>query len=622
VSTRLRGAPSARPFKWGGQDAARANGFEQAGPNEARPMASGHGLRRHGALLAVLCTAFAAVGVKLMDVQVVSAAKYAAYDTAQLNHLVSVPASRGEIFDRDGNLLAVSIPQSTVYADPLLVKDPELEAAELAPILGISENLLQADLSERAGFVYLAREIPNRVAAKVRALGLPGIGFLQEPKRFYPNGALAEPVLGVVGVDGTGLAGLEKEYERLLMGTPGEMFEELAPSGSRIPGSSQLVRPAHPGTGLVISLDLSIQYEAEAALAQEIESSGAKSGMAVVLDSHTGDVLAMANLQASSKPGSPPVEASYNLATDQVFEPGSVMKITTFAGALNEGLITPSTPITVPPGLPVGGYTFQDAEPHGTEVLSATQVLAQSSNIGTIEIAQRLGAAKVDSYMRSFGFGEPTGLDFPGSSSGILIPLQDWNGSTIGSDPIGQDAAVSAVQIADAYNVIANDGVFVPPRFLEATVSADGRHHPVPPAPPHRVIPQTVAAELRSMLEQVVIDGTGTEAVVPGYPVAGKTGTAQIPNPNGPGYLPGDYMATFVGFVPAQNPALTIEVSLESPRTSIYGGSVAAPVFAQIARYSLQLLGIPPPAGSPSTTSATPASPPTTVPLSSDVTGG
>ncbi|HUY86294.1 MAG TPA: penicillin-binding transpeptidase domain-containing protein, partial [Acidimicrobiales bacterium] len=284
----------------------------------------------------------------------------------------------------------------------------------------------------------------------------------------------------------------------------------------------------------------------------------------------------------------------------------------------------------------VAGTYFHDAETHGTETMSAAEVLAQSSNIGTIEIAEKLGKDRVDQYMRSFGFGEPTGIGFPGASSGILVPVDRWSGTTIGSDPIGQDAAVTALQIADAYNVIANDGVFVPPRLVDATIGKDGKHSPVATPPAHRTLTPQISAELRGMLEQVVAAGTGTEAVVPGYTVAGKTGTAQIPNPNASGYLPGQFMATFAGFVPAQNPALTIVVSFQSPQTSIYGGSVAAPVFAQIARYSLQLLNIPPPAdegggtlsmsatGSTPTTSSNLSAPvtPTTVPLSSDVTGG
>ncbi len=581
-------------------------------------------------LLVVFFLLFLLIGARLINVQITSSAKYAAYDNSQLEHLVTIAAPRGEIFDRNGNLLATSIPETTVYADPHQISDPAGEATQLAPVLGVPEAQLERELRENVGFVYLAREIGNHAGDAAKALHLAGIGFLTEPKRFDPNGALALPLLGLVGVDGTGLSGLEAQLQGELAGRAGQMFEEEGPGGSQIPGSTQLVRAARPGTGVLLTLDTSIQYEAEAALASEIQISGAKAGTVVVLDSHSGGILAMANLEAGTAPAATPREAGYNLATDAVFEPGSVMKVTTFAGALNEGIIDPTTMFTVPPQLEVGGYAFHDAESHGTETLSATEILAQSSNIGTIEIAQKLGAARVDRYMRLFGFGEPSGLAFPGESNGILIPLSQWDGSTIGSDPIGQDAAVTPLQIADAYNVIANGGVFVPPRLVEATMNSKGDRVAVAPAPTHRVLSSAIAGELRGMLEQVVSAGTGAEAVVPGYTVAGKTGTAQIPNPKGPGYLAGQFMATFVGFVPAQAPALTIVVSLQDPKTSIYGGSVAAPVFAQIARYSLRVLAIPPPAdvNGGTVTLQAPAAPPatgsssTTVPLSSDVTGG
>ena len=550
--------------------------------------------KRLKVLLIVVIGLLGLIVLRLVDLQVISSAKYSAYDRSQLAHVVPIIASRGDIVDRNGNLLAMSIPQSTIYADPKLIHDPQKVSNELASILSLPSTTILQELTVNSQFSYIDREIPNSLAKKVQALNIPGVGFLSEPKRFNPNGALAMPLLGNVGVDGTGISGLEKEFQSELAGQNGSMFTDEAPGGSQIPGSTQILQSAKPGEGLVLSLDTSIQYEVEQALASEIVQTKAKSAIAVVLDSRTGDILAMSSLERSPASTGAPTEATYNRATDMVYEPGSVMKITTFSGALTNGIISPTTKFVVPPLLNVGGTDFQDAEAHGTESLTATQIIAQSSNIGTIEIAEKLGAVNVDKYMRLFGFGANTGLGFPGASNGLLIPLSQWTGSTIGSDPIGQAASVTALQLADAMNVIANEGVFVPPKIVDATIGPDGRRTAVKSPSPHRIIPSWVGADMVSMLEQVVQNGTGTEAIVPGYSVAGKTGTAQIPNPKADGYLPGEFMATFAGFVPAQNPALTIVVSLQDPQSSVYGGSVAAPVFAQIARYALEVLGVPP----------------------------
>ncbi len=551
-------------------------------------------IKRYRVFLLVLLILFGTIALRLVNLQVISAAKYSAYDASQLEHIVPIVASRGDIEDRNGNILAVSIPQATIYSDPKLIHDPARVAQELSRVLPLSESTIYKEITVNSEFSYVDREIPNSLARKVKLMNIAGIGFLSEPKRFNPNGGLAMPLLGSVGVDGNGISGLEYEFQKQLAGSNGSMFTDEAPGGSQIPGSTQILKAAAAGQGLVLSLDASIQYEVEQAIASEIVQSKAKSGFAVVLDSHTGEILAMASLQQGPTPTSPPVEASYNLATDFTYEPGSVMKITTFSGALTQGIITPTTPFTIPPLLDVAGTYFQDAESHGTETLNATQIIAQSSNIGTIEIAEKLGGRNVDRYMRLFGFGSVSGLGFPGESSGILTPFSQWSGTTIGSAPIGQATGVTAIQLADAMNVIANGGVFVPPRILDATIGANGKKQLVPFAKSRRIISPYVDSEMKAMLEQVVAVGTGTQAVVPGYQVAGKTGTAQIPNPKADGYLPGEFMATFSGFVPAQNPALTIVVSFREPQTSVYGGSIAAPVFAQIARYSLELLGIPP----------------------------
>jgi cell division protein FtsI (penicillin-binding protein 3) len=309
------------------------------------------------------------------------------------------------------------------------------------------------------------------------------------------------------------------------------------------------------------------------------------------MDSHTGDILAMANLVAGS--GGKVVEAEQNLALSQVYEPGSVFKVVTFSAALADGTISPSTVLTVPNFLNIDGWVFHDAESHATEQLSASQILAQSSNIGTIEIAEALGKEQLAAQIAALGFGEPTGLGFPGESVGLVKqdPSQ-WAGSDIGSTPIGQDDAVTAQQVLDMINTVATGGTFVAPRLVRATVSSDGSVTATPAASTHRVISPQVSTELTQMMEQVVQDGTAVSAGVPGYTVAGKTGTAQVPDPVHGGYISGAYMATFAGFAPAENPVLSAIVVLSQP-TPIFGGVVAAPVFSQVMQYALHRYGVP-----------------------------
>jgi cell division protein FtsI (penicillin-binding protein 3) len=310
------------------------------------------------------------------------------------------------------------------------------------------------------------------------------------------------------------------------------------------------------------------------------------------MDTHTGDILAMANLVADPATGKV-VEASQNLALTQVYEPGSVFKVVTFSAALTDGIIAPSTVLTVPSSLTIDGWVFHDAENHPTENLSATQILAQSSNIGTIEVAQALGENRLAAQIGALGFGRPTGLGFPGESAGLVkgAPSQ-WSPSDIGSTPIGQDDAVTAQQVLDMINTVATGGIFVPPSLVRATVSSDGSVTATRSAATQRVLSPQVSTELTAMMEQVVQDGTAVSAGVPGYTVAGKTGTAQIPDPVHGGYIPGAYMATFAGFAPAQNPALSAIVVLAQP-TPIFGGVVAAPVFSQVMQYALHRYGVP-----------------------------
>jgi cell division protein FtsI (penicillin-binding protein 3) len=391
-----------------------------------------------------------------------------------------------------------------------------------------------------------------------------------------------------------------------------------------------------PGTGVELTIDEPLQYVTEQSLGAEILASHAKSGIAIVMNTHTGQILSMANLVSktvqpptpktatppttapapagataapttttTAPPPPPPVttviQAPQNLALTQVYEPGSVFKLVTFSAALQDGIISPDEVFTVPNTLTIDGWVFHDAESHPTELLNATQILAQSSNIGTIEIAQQLGEGRLAAQIATLGFGRTTGLGFPAESAGLVKSNPStWHVSDIGSTPIGQDDAVTAQQVLDMVNTVGTGGVFVPPQLVQATVAPDGAVTKARAQATHRALTQEVASELTTMMEQVVQDGTAVTAGVPGYTVAGKTGTAQIPDPVHGGYIPGAYEATFAGFAPAENPALSAIVVLERPNP-IYGGIVAAPVFSQIMRYALHRYGIPTSPGGGST---------------------
>jgi cell division protein FtsI (penicillin-binding protein 3) len=583
----------------------------------------------------LLLVIFVAMVLRLVVVQEFSHQHYASLSSAELTQTVAVPALRGGIYDRNGEVLAESVTKQTVVADPFLIKDPATLAGKLAPVLGIPESQLRAEVTQHSGFVYLAHRVSDAVAAKVTALNLTGINLVAEPQRVQPSGQLAQPVVGTVGGDGSGLSGLEYQYQSLLAGKAGTKNLMESPNGVALPGSSGTSSTsAKAGTGIELTIDESVQYVAEQALGAEVLASHAVGGTAIVMDVKTGDVIAMANLSATTpasgssaqtvavtNPSATPStsgptltaqantlpagvsEAPSNTALTQVYEPGSVFKLVTFSSALQNKVISPSQTFSVPNSLSIGTYTFHDAEAHGTQTMTATDILDQSSNIGTIQIAGELGENRLLSQISNLGFGKPTGLNFPGESQGLIPGASAWTGSSIGSTPIGQNDAVTAQQLLDAYNAVANGGVLVQPRLVRGTISSGGTVSPAAASTSRRVIDPATTAELTTMLEGVVTNGTGTAAAIDGYTVAGKTGTAQIPDPSHLGYIPGAFYGSFVGFAPAQNPVLSAVVVLDRP-TPIYGGAVAAPVFSTIMEYALQHYGIPTNAAATTSTSS------------------
>jgi cell division protein FtsI (penicillin-binding protein 3) len=590
--------------------------------------------RRLAVSMALMTLALGAIVARLLFVQGINAATYQADARSEYVHAISFLGERGAILDRNGDELAMSVPMTTVYADPYQVTNPAQEAQVLAGPLGLPEATVQSELSEASGFVYLARTVPNGTAAKVEKLidaGLPGIYTMQQPKRFYPAGQLGVPLIGTVGIDGQGLSGLEYKYNGLLEGKLGKLVEDVDPAGGQIPGGLQQYQAPVRGDDLVLSIDEPLQYETEEALARAIVAAQAQSGMALIMDSRTGDLLSVAQLtmptpsepvtmhEAPALPiwfvppdsttpstatgyinggsglatvaSAQPVEAPSASAFTTVYEPGSVEKLVTVSAALSTGAIQPNDYFSIPDTYDVAGSLFSDAWPHPTLDWSVANIIAHSSDIGTIEIAQRLGMPRLVQYIRDFGIGEMTDVQFPGESAGLVPTPSQWSGTTIATVPIGQGLAITAVQMLAAYNTIANGGTYVEPRLVNGYVDASGQEHLFPTSAPRQVVSTTVASEMTSMLEGVVKVGTGTAANLEPYTVAGKTGTALVPLPTG-GYSSDDFVSSFAGFVPAEDPAITAMVVVVG--THQYGAQASAPVFAVIARDALQELGIPP----------------------------
>jgi cell division protein FtsI (penicillin-binding protein 3) len=571
-------------------------------------------------MLSVMTLACGAITTKLLILQSSSSMRYQLAAQSELVHTVDLPAARGAIMDRTGQDLALSVNQTTIYADPHFVGNPVAEAKALAPILDPvtheTRRQIQSELEEKNGFVYLARTVGDATAAKVERLGEQGVSEMSEPKRFYPSGSLASPLLGLAGTDDTGLSGLEYEYNRLLGGRAGRLVEELDPTGREIAGGQRDYKKAVAGDDLVLTIDSSLQYDEDQNLARAIVASHAGGGIAMTMDTNTGDILAVSSEVMPDKaagivstkadqvvPAEPglseadePVEAPSEAAFTSVYEPGSINKLITISAALQDHVVVPTDEFVIPNTYDVAGTTFHDAETHPTENWNVTEILANSSNIGTIQIGQRLGKDRLVKVLHDYGLGEKTDINFPGESAGLILNPADWSGTSIATIAFGQGIAVTAAQMLAAYNTIANGGMYVAPRLVDGVINAQGRFERAPASAHHRVVSPLVAQQMTTMLEQVVKVGTGTGAAINGYTVAGKTGTALVPSVSG-GYQAGHYFASFAGFVPAEKPAITSIVMLDN--TPDFGGDYSAPTFASIAQYALREFQIPPQAPRP-----------------------
>ncbi len=546
--------------------------------------------RRIRLLLAVLALAFVAAFGRAFWLQVVRAPALERLAAQQQHETVTTPAGRGTIYDRMGSPLAIGEEATTVYADPRLVRNAQKVAVEAGHALNVDPNTIYPQLlDKKKRFVYVQRKAdPNRAAALQRK-GLAGLDFYSEERRSYPQHSVGSQVLGYAGVDNTGIAGLELGLDHSLSGRPGTEVVVRDPFGRTIDVVSST--PEQPGHDVFLTLDHTLQAKVESVLRATVSKWGASDGTAVVLDPSTGGILAMATAPGFDANSFSHVPSSLqrNRAVTDTFEPGSTFKVVTYAAALTEHVVTPNSKFELPPKIQVADRTIDEAEPRGTETMTVAEMLARSSNVGTIMLAKLLGERRLASWIDRFGFGKKTGIDFPGESSGIVLPVDKWSGSTIGNVPIGQGIAVTPIQLASAYAALANRGVWVQPHLVDHV-----RGQKPAKLERRRIISEPVARELMSMLQGVVSsEGTGGEAAVPGYLTAGKTGTAAKADPQG-GYSDTNYVASFVGIVPASSPRLVVLVSIDEPRGQIFGGLVAAPAFRDIARFALQYLDVPP----------------------------
>ncbi len=545
--------------------------------------------RRIRALALVFAVLLAVTLARAFWLQAVMRSEYAAMAIRQHRETVVVPAPRGTIFDRNGEPLAIGEQAMTVYANPRQISRPRDVTLVVAKALHLQPAAVYPLLNDRSkGFVYLARKIDPLAAAKLQKLDIPGLGFYPEELRTYPQSRVASQVLGYAGMDNRGLEGLERSLDKSLSGRAGSQTVVKDPLGRALDVVS--MRPETSGKSVQLTLDHQIQANAEAVLEDTVRRNGAKSATAIVMDPYTGAVLAMAVAPGYNANRFPTTRADRrrNRAVTDTYEPGSTFKLVTITAALQDHLVTPRTTFLLPPTLRVADRVIHESHTRGTERMSVRQVVEYSSNIGTITVAERLGAGRLASWIDRFGFGKPTGIDFPGESSGFALPLDQWSGSTIGTVPIGHGIAVTPIQMARAYSAIANGGRLVEPHLIERVGGAD-----VERLSSHRIVSRAVSEQMLSMLRGVVLEGTGTEAAIPGYTVAGKTGTAAKIDPDGR-YSTSRYVASFVGLVPASKPRLVIMVMVDEPRASIWGGTVAAPAFRDIASFNLQHLEIPP----------------------------
>jgi cell division protein FtsI (penicillin-binding protein 3) len=544
--------------------------------------------RRIGLLFAGFLLCFLVIVGRAFWLQGVQGGALASEATSQQTETVTVPGLRGSLLDRSGNELAASENAVTVFATPYQVKNPPQAAKKLASILELDRTEVLESLTANNGFSYVAHKVSLEQAGRIERLKLAGIGELPDSRRTYPQGEMAGQVIGAVGSENQGLTGLEMGEESVLSGSDGE--RRIVKDALGDPIRLETVKDASDGEDIQLTLDPLIQKETERILSGVGETYAPVGATAIVMDPRSSQVLAMASW--------PPVDPNdlagasnedlVNRATGFTYEPGSTFKAFTVSAALQEKLVTPTSSFVLPPSIQVADRTIEDAEARPTETMSVAEILAHSSNVGAVTIGLEVGAEKFSRWINRFGFGRPTGVQFPAEEQGIVPELDKYSGSSMGNLPIGQGLAVTPMQMMAGYAAIADGGILKQPQLIER-IGDEPVHEPKG----HRVIDAGVAAQVREMLEGVLAaGGTASEVSVPGYTLAGKTGTAEVAE-NG-AYSETKYVASFIGFAPAQDPKFLAAVIVDQPQGDIYGGSVAAPAFGRIAGFSLPYLGVAP----------------------------
>ncbi len=596
-----RGGPASSPGQPGrSQDRSYEQGnlFAPAvelsdGPGSLDPGPAG--TRRKVVWFAIVALCWgAAVFVRLVDLQVVRRSFFEEKAHAQHERTLEVRASRGLILDRRRRELAISVPIDSICAQPVEISDPQAVGSLLARILGVPRRELVKKLSVHHGFCWVARLVEPELADRVRALNLKGIYFQKESKRYYPKGTTAAHVIGAVGLDQVGLAGIEQAQEDELEGKPGLVVVSTDARQRQFAGTFR--QQPDPGLNIILTVDERIQYVAERELNAAVARTSAAAGSIVVLEPSTGAVLAMANYPTFN-PNRPvrsaaDVEKRRDFAISSAFEPGSTFKLVTVAAALEEKVARPNDVIDCQMGaIVLAGHRIRDHKPFGS--LTVEQVIAHSSDVGAIKLALRLGDQRMYQYMRRFGFGRPTGVELPGEAAGLTKPAEQWSKISIGAIAMGQEVGVTALQLVQAVGAIANGGVLTAPHLIEATFENGGQPVPTQHAAGRRVISPETAIEMKRMMEMVVLNGTGKLARLDGYTAGGKTGTAQKIDPRTRSYSKTDFVASFVGFAPLNNPAIVVAIILDSPRGLHGGGGVSAPVFPRVAGEVLRYLQAP-----------------------------
>src|SRR5215813_6061144 len=534
-----------------------------------------------------------AICARLVWLQVIAYGDFTQRAARQQQRSIDVSPVRGNIYDRRGNELAMTVSVDSVFAVPSEVPDIHAAAQILGRVLKSDSSEIENRMRASRAFAWVARKVDNAISASLRALNLKGIYFQKESKRFYPKGELAAQVLGYVGLDDEGLGGVEREFESKLTGKPGTM---LITMDNRRKWLGRTEKNPDPGENVVLTLDEKIQYIAERELARAINETHAEAGTVIVENPHTGEVLALANWPTFNPNIFNKVnpQALKNRAVSDIYEPGSTFKIVTLAAALEEKITNPGEVIDCQMGsIVVNGLRIHDHHPYAG--LTVGQVLEHSSDVGAIKIALRLGEERFDRYIRVFGFGAQTRIELPGETRGMTKPVSRWSKVSIGAIAMGQEIGVSAVQLAAMVSTITNDGVWVAPRIVATTTQPRSMPKMIlfQPKIERRVLSPMTAAQMKQMMQGVVLHGTGRKTVLAGYSSGGKSGTAQKVDPATGTYSRSKYIASFAGFAPMNNPAITLAVILDSPVGSHHGGVVAGPVFQRIAQQVLEYLHIP-----------------------------